>query len=188
MQYPLCRATGSGTEDEGPTAVPLWRQNAEREGDALVLIWGGIGHATAQWQHRHAILFRGGLNLLASADSQQVLAAHPLRHDRCLVAAVQCAARFHCYVAVLGQGCICQQNFESQHCRCRRITAVPPEHVGGISHCLAVCDRNIELSKVAEDSNALIIRFSSEAQVLHSACRLQRQPGDMHTAACAGDY
>jgi hypothetical protein len=42
---------------------------------------------------------------------------------------------------------------------------VPPEHVGGISHCLAVCDRNTELSKVAEDSNALIMRFSSQAQV-----------------------
>ena len=48
---------------------------------------------------------------------------------------------------------------------CRRITAVPPEHVGGINHCLAVCDRNTELSKVAEDSNALIMRFSSQAQV-----------------------
>lgn len=47
-----------------------------------VLVWGGIGHATAQWQRRHVVLFRSGLNLLASADSQEVLAAHPLRHDR----------------------------------------------------------------------------------------------------------
>ena len=53
-----------------------------------------------------------------------------------------------------------------QHGGCRRITAVPPEHIGGIEHCLAICDRDSELSKVAEDSNGLVIRFSNQTQVL----------------------
>jgi hypothetical protein len=98
--------------------VPLWRQNAEREGDALVLVWGGIGHATAQWQHRHAILFRGGLNLLATADSQQVLAAHPLRHDRCLPVVVQCASEIHRSAVMLGQECLIasQLCMQAHHC------------------------------------------------------------------------
>jgi hypothetical protein len=43
---------------------------------------------------------------------------------------------------------------------------VPPEHVGGIEHCLAVCARDTELPKVAEDSDALVMRFSNQAQVL----------------------
>jgi hypothetical protein len=80
-------------QEEGPKALPLWRQNADREGEVSVLVWGGIGHATALWQRRHAVLFRGSLNLLAAADSQQVLSAQPLRHDRCLAAAVRGADR-----------------------------------------------------------------------------------------------
>jgi hypothetical protein len=118
MQHPVLYSAGSGTEDEGPAAVPLWRQNAEREGDALVLVWGGIGHATAQWQHRHAILFRGGLNLLASADSQQVLAAHPLRHDRCLPVVVQCASHIRLSAVMLGQECLIasQLCMQAHHC------------------------------------------------------------------------
>jgi len=73
---------GSDADADAPTAVPLWRQNADKEGEVSVLVWGGIGHATAQWQRRHAVLFRGGLNLLPDVDSQAVVASTPLRSDR----------------------------------------------------------------------------------------------------------
>jgi hypothetical protein len=58
---------------------------------------------------------------------------------------------------------------------------LPPEHVGGIKHCLAVCDRNTDLSKVAEDSDALIIRFSSQAQVREAPIRATKS----HNARCS---
>ena len=73
---------GSDEDADEPQAVPLWRQNADRECAVSVLVWGGVGHTTAQWQHRHAVLIRGGLNLLADAGSQEVVMSQPLRSDR----------------------------------------------------------------------------------------------------------
>lgn len=54
----------------------------------------------------------------------------------------------------------------------RRISALQPEHVGDIEHCVAVCARDADLSKVAEDSGALVLRFSTADEVRDSGASL----------------
>ena len=46
-----------------------WRTNPDRQGNVRRLTWGGLGHATAQWQPQWAALHRGSLHLLPNQDA-----------------------------------------------------------------------------------------------------------------------
>lgn len=48
-----------------------------------MLVWSGLGHSTAQWQQRHAVLHRGSLHLLQSQDADAAAVSWSLRSDRC---------------------------------------------------------------------------------------------------------
>lgn len=48
---------------------------------------------------------------------------------------------------------------------CRRITALPPQHIGDIENCLVICPKDADLAKIAEESSALILRFGSAEEV-----------------------
>lgn len=50
---------------------------------------------------------------------------------------------------------------------CRRITALPPQHIGDIENCLVICPKDADLAKIAEESSALILRVGSADEVQH---------------------
>ena len=62
---------------------------------------------------------------------------------------------------------------------CRRIAALPPQYIGDIDNCLVVCAKDADLTKIAEDSSALILRCSGTTEVRPgNGCVL-----DVHAAA-----
>ena len=68
-------------------AKALWRTQAEHEGHARVLEWGGIGYTTAKWPHRYVVLYRGQIYILDNKASLSPLATQNIYTDRCLIPA-----------------------------------------------------------------------------------------------------
>lgn len=55
----------------------------------------------------------------------------------------------------------------------RRIVRVPPEACGGVQHVVAVCPEGTETARVAQDRDALLLRFASSREVCTVAHRLE---------------
>ena len=66
-------------------AKAIWRTQAEHEGPARVLQWGGIGYTTATWPHRYVVLYRGQIYILDKKASLSPLATQNIYTDRCLL-------------------------------------------------------------------------------------------------------
>ena len=48
---------------------------------------------------------------------------------------------------------------------CRRVVKVP-EKLVGVPHVLAVCPEDLEVAKAPEDASSVLLRFTSEAEVM----------------------
>ena len=61
-----------------------------------------------------------------------------------------------------------------------------PQHIGDIEHCLAVCSKDADMSKVAEDPSALILRFATAKEVptMHKADPFGSKQRCLHCLHC----
>lgn len=68
--------------DDAAALQQPWRTNADKEGLLSMLVWGGIGHSTAQWLPRYCVLHRASLHILQSSTADVVLDSFSLFSDR----------------------------------------------------------------------------------------------------------
>ena len=96
---------GAGSS-ASPAPPPVWRVSPEREGKLRHLNWGGLGHSTAQWQPRWAVLHHGSLYVLPSEEAKAA-EAHVLSfwlgHRIVALSAEAAGGMQHC-VAIVIQG------------------------------------------------------------------------------------
>lgn len=81
--HQICPCVGANETGEDTAALQHpWRTNANKEDMLSMLVWGGIGHSTAQWLPRYCVLHRASLHFLQSPTADAVLDSFSLLSDR----------------------------------------------------------------------------------------------------------